>query len=99
MKYASGGEGGKIRVRLSLKHRSKKAELTLWNTVDEITQGAHDELFERFYRPDSSRNSKTGGSGIGLSIVKSIVEAHHGKVSATSKDGKSLEFKAVLPLN
>ena len=42
-------------------------------------------IFDRFYRTDSSRNSATGGSGIGLSIVKKIIEDHGGKIWATSK--------------
>lgn len=44
-------------------------------------------IFERFYRTDASRNSATGGSGIGLSIVKRIIEEHGGKIWATSKEG------------
>ena len=44
-------------------------------------------IFERFYRTDASRNSSKGGSGIGLSIVKKIMEDHGGQVWATSKEG------------
>jgi signal transduction histidine kinase len=44
-------------------------------------------IFDRFYRADASRNSATGGSGIGLSIVKKIIEDHGGKIWATSKPG------------
>lgn len=44
-------------------------------------------IFDRFYRTDASRNSMTGGSGIGLSIVKKIIEEHGGKIWATSKEG------------
>ncbi len=88
----------KPQIRLTMCQKGRKAEIVLWNTVDQIEPGEQEELFERFYRPDRSRNSKTGGSGIGLSIVKSIVEAHRGKITAVSKDGSSIEFKATLPL-
>jgi len=43
-------------------------------------------IFDRFYRTDASRNSSTGGSGIGLSIVKKIIDDHGGKIWATSKE-------------
>ncbi|MCD7709101.1 MAG: HAMP domain-containing histidine kinase, partial [Clostridiales bacterium] len=51
-------------------------------------------IFDRFYRADASRNSATGGSGIGLSIVKKIIEDHGGKIWATSKedDGTVMYF-------
>lgn len=106
MKYAAlksqdAGENCKERpkIKLTLSAKGKKAELRLWNTTDQELQGNQDALFERFYRPDSARNSKKGGSGIGLSIVKSVIEAHHGKITANGKEDGSIEFKAVLPIH
>ncbi len=54
-------------------------------------------IFERFYRADKSRNRLTGGSGIGLAIVKSIVEAHKGNVKVRSELNKGSEFTVILP--
>ena len=56
----------------------------------------YDELFERFYRMDSSRNSSTGGYGIGLSLAKSIILMHKGKVSARSVGEDIMEFEIRL---
>lgn len=92
IKYSS--ENGSIRLNFSTNGKLKI--LSVWNTVDEIETGKLDYLFERFYRIDKSRNSKTGGFGIGLSVVQAIVQAHNGKVSAKSEDGKSIEFTISL---
>ena len=58
--------------------------------IEDNGKGIHQKdlpyIFDRFYRTDASRNSSTGGSGIGLSIVKKIVEDHGGKIWATSKE-------------
>ncbi len=56
-----------------------------------------EKIFERFYRTDESRGSATGGSGIGLSIVKKVVKAHGGAVYAKGEPGKGLEITIVLP--
>ena len=54
-------------------------------------------IFERFYRTDKSRSRKTGGAGIGLSIVKSIVQAHNGSIDVKSQVGEGSEFIIALP--
>ncbi len=56
-------------------------------------------IFERFYRADKSRNRSTGGSGIGLTIVKSIIEAHEGRVKVISKLNEGSTFTVILPKN
>ena len=86
-------------IEISLKQSGKNRIITVWNTVDEtanIKKGRQNILFERFYRTDTSHNSKTGGFGIGLSAAYAIVKAHKGKITAESKDGRSIKFTIVL---
>ena len=92
MKYSD--DNGKIAI--SLKSNGKGRVITVTNSVEKIERGKHDELFERFYRADSSRNSQTGGHGIGLSVVKAIVNAHKGKAACFSEDENSITFKITL---
>ncbi len=61
-----------------------------------IAQADLQKIFERFYRTDASRNSAQGGSGIGLSIVKKIIEDHGGYIWATSREGESTCMHFVL---
>ena len=54
-------------------------------------------IFERFYRTDSSRNSRTGGSGLGLAIAKKIIDEHNGKIWAESEPGKGTVIYFSIP--
>ena len=85
---------GNVNIALSSSGGQKK--LTVSNTTDGVPKGNLDVLFERFYRLDSSRNSGTGGHGIGLSVAKAIVKLHKGKISAFSPDGKTIIFTVIL---
>lgn len=79
-----------------LKRKGRKIQLEVFNQTEDIPKGKHDILFERFYRMDTSRNSETGGSGIGLSVARAIVLSHGGKINAYSADGKSLTVVVTL---
>lgn len=93
MKYSSPGS----RVIVSLKKTDKKKVLSVYNKTDfEIKKEDLPRLFDRFYRPDASRNSQTGGSGIGLSVAKAVADSHRAKILAESEDGKSLNIKVVF---
>ena len=94
LKYSPAGSG----ISLSLERQGKYARLTVANPTDSPLPGDLNQLFERFYRADPSRNSQTGGHGLGLSIAQAIVSAHKGKLTAASPDGASLVMTALLPL-
>lgn len=86
LKYS---DGGSI-IKVQLKAGGKGAVLQIKNATAGIEKGDHSELFDRFYRGDQSRNSEKGGYGIGLSMAKSIVSAHKGRIMAKSENGNTL---------
>lgn len=88
------GENGNI--RLSVWKKGKNTMMSVYNTTNEMKKENLDHLFDRFYRMDESRNSQTGGYGIGLSIAQAIVIAHKGKIQASSEDGQSLLITVTL---
>lgn len=94
LKYSP--EGGTI--RLSLKKQGKTVTLAVSNPTEELIKEDIPHLFDRFYRADKSRNSQTGGYGIGLSIARAVTQAHRGKIAAVSPDGKSLTVTVTLPV-
>ncbi|MBO6215797.1 MAG: HAMP domain-containing histidine kinase, partial [Lachnospiraceae bacterium] len=87
-------DGGRIDIRIvSRKKNRHRVRLTVANTVEMIELGEHNEMFERFYRADDSRSSRRSGHGIGLAVVRAIIEAHSGTIRAISEDGRSIEFR------
>lgn len=78
-------------ITVYLRKSGGKVSIGVRNSTDAFSPGKHDEILERFYRVDKSRNSKTGGSGIGLAIAKAIANVNKGKISVVS-DGKSLDI-------
>lgn len=89
-------EGGTIRFKAD----KRKTQL-LVSVQDQglgIPYEKLDKIFERFYRADKARSRKLGGTGLGLAIAKELVEAHHGKIWARSKEGKGTTIFFTLPL-
>jgi len=84
VKYMSTGKKGIINIRLKDEGDFVKVEIE--DNGKGIAVKDLPYIFDRFYRTDSSRNSSQGGSGIGLSIVRKIVEDHGGRIWATSKE-------------
>lgn len=86
-RYASEGSVIELSLRAVSRGAGKgSAELVVSNAVDELPEGDLDRLFDRFYRADASRSSKTGGSGVGLSVVRAIAEAHGGSATVSGHD-------------
>ena len=87
-------------ITVSLTKNGKYAELSIHNfTETEVDGSKLNSIFDRFYRTDSSRNSETGGYGIGLSVAKGIVSSHGGKISAATSDGHDFKITAVFPVS
>lgn len=79
-------------IDIKLETKQGLAQLSITNKTDELPDVAPEVLFERFYRFDKSRNSKTGGSGIGLSIAEEFTKANGGNIKAQFKDTNTIVF-------
>ncbi len=81
---------------ISIKEKNKRIVVKVADNGEGIKKEHQDRLFERFYRVDQSRSREQGGSGLGLSIVKHILEAHDEKISLKSTFGEGSEFSFTL---
>ncbi|HYV01147.1 MAG TPA: HAMP domain-containing sensor histidine kinase, partial [Actinomycetota bacterium] len=85
-------------VRVKIRRADGELVLTVADEGPGLSPEVAMRVFERFYRGDPTRSRGTGGAGLGLSIVSAIVEAHAGKVSATSSNGAGTTFEVRLPV-
>lgn len=85
-------------ITVKAKEEKDGVLITFTNYGDPIPEHQQETIFEKFYRLDNSRSSKTGGSGLGLAIAKEIVSAHHGTIRVKS-DLESTTFTVYLPQN
>jgi heavy metal sensor kinase len=94
VKYTpAGGE-----ISLALTRQNGNAEITVRDTGIGIAESDRQRIFDRFYRVDKARSRALGGAGLGLSIVRWIVEVHGGEIYIDSSPGRGSTFTVDLPL-
>ena len=87
--------GGNIAIRVT--HDAQEAHISISDDGEKIPEDKLSKIFERFYQTDSTINGQQPGTGIGLDLAKSLVELHHGTISAHNLE-KGCEFVVTLPL-
>ncbi|MGJ8454772.1 sensor histidine kinase [Pseudothermotoga sp. U03pept] len=98
IKYTSLKESGEKKVKISISRSDSHAIIKVIDTGPGMPEDALKRIFDRFYRVDKGRSRKMGGSGLGLSIVKTIVERHNGEISVESELGVGTTFTVKLPI-
>jgi two-component system sensor histidine kinase BaeS len=88
--------GGRIMV--TARHQGELVSIGVTDTGEGIPAEEQSLIFERFYRVDRSRTRKTGGSGLGLTIAKRLVEAHGGTIKVESQPGQGSTFTFTVPV-
>lgn len=83
-------------IRIVAKRNNDRIQISFSNQGEQIPPDKLETIFEKFYRLDEARRSKTGGAGLGLAIAKKIVELHEGTIEAKS-DEKETHFIVTLP--
>ena len=92
-----GEENNSVKIKSELIDNGK-VKISILNKGEGIPEEALPKIFERFYRVESSRNRNTGGVGLGLSVVKAIVNWHNGEIYVKSIPDDITEFYIILPL-
>jgi signal transduction histidine kinase len=90
-------EGGEVKIE-AVGNYGDHVRISVSDNGPGIPEKDLPHIFERFYRVDKSRSRALGGSGLGLSIAQSIVQAHHGQITVRSKEGVGTTFDVYLPV-
>jgi len=85
-------------IKVSLSQTDQEAMIEIQDNGPGIDPAYQKLIFERFYRVDASRDRKTGGVGLGLTLVKQIIQAHYGTIELASQPGKGSTFCIQLPI-
>ena len=93
VKYMAARPG---RIGIHILNEPEFVQVEIWDNGKGIAKKELPRIFERCYRTDASRNSSKGGSGLGLSIAKKIIEEHGGKIWANSVEGEGTTISFVL---
>jgi signal transduction histidine kinase len=89
--------GGHVRVTVS--HEGTEVRLAVQDTGIGMESTVTPHIFERFFRADPARSSGFEGAGLGLSLVKWVVDRHHGRIGVESRPGQGSTFTVALPLS
>jgi two-component system OmpR family sensor kinase/two-component system sensor histidine kinase BaeS len=95
LRYLSKGD----RITVRAVDHTEEIEVAVIDTGPGMRPEDHSHLFDRFWRGDRARRRATGGSGLGLPIARALIEAHGGRLWATSKDGEGSTFTFTLPVS
>ena len=87
------------KIAISLTRQNGQAKISVADTGIGIPGREIPRIFDRFYRVDRARSRELGGSGLGLSIVQWIVQAHHGTINVASEINKGSEFSIFSPIS